>query len=117
MRKLVLGIAIGITLALTGCGQNADRSAPTITTSAQQQVALKAAQEKVAKCIPEGNLLTKDGRQKILTCVAPPEQQQALKTCVLNAAGQASLATKAGRAKLRDEDLPRCIVQTQKGNK
>jgi hypothetical protein len=115
MRKLV--IAIGLAIALGACSQSTDRSAPTVTTSAQQQVALQAAQAKVASCIPQGSLLSKEGRQKILDCVAPPAQQQALKQCVANAAAKANLATKAGRAKFRNEDLPNCVVQTQKGYK
>src|SRR6266496_5894668 len=117
MRKTLLAISIALALGLTACGQKAERHTPTVTTNAQQQVALKAAQEQVAKCIPKGSLLTKPGRQKMYDCVAPPAQQQALKACVLKAASDANLATKAGRTKLRDEDLTRCIVQTQKGNK
>jgi hypothetical protein len=121
VKRLFIAIGLTIIVAVAGCSgtsksdSDVQSRVSTAMTNPQNQAALQAAQGKVASCLPKGNLLTKDGRQKILDCVAPADQQQAFKTCVLNAAAKEHMATKEGRRLWRDQDLPNCLIKVQKG--
>jgi hypothetical protein len=119
MRTRILILAALVLLSLTACHGKSDQSdvkskVATAASNPQNQAAEQAAQAKVASCLPKGNILTKTGRQAIETCVAPADQQQALKACVLSAAAHEHLATKAGRQRFEQVDLPNCVVKVQK---
>ncbi len=124
MKRLLVIAAIFMAaiLLIAGCKSKSSDSqakakAAAAANSPQNQAALQAAQVKVAGCLAKGNLLTKTGRTAIMTCVAPPAQQQALKKCALDAAGKEHMTTKAGRKQWEQVDLPNCVVQAQKGAK
>lgn len=65
---------LGAALSLSACNSH---KTPTAQTKSDETVA----QTIVKNCMTKGSLLTKGGRDKILTCIAPPGHEAAFASC------------------------------------
>lgn len=103
MKKTALvGAAVALTLTLGACGSGKHHA------SAQDQKDIQQAQTIVSGCIQKGNLITHDGRQAILQCIAPPGHEQAFQDCAATQAAKTNFFTKQGRANY-EQALAVCV--------
>jgi hypothetical protein len=125
-RAFVVAGMMTALLATSACGghkgssssaSDAENRAKAVASSSANVAVENQVQTEVTNCVngtPTAKLLTKDGRQQVITCLkglVPADKQDAFKQCVATAAANDKVWTADGRSKFENEGVAACVTQ------
>jgi high affinity sulfate transporter 1 len=118
-RHVMTVVAALAAIAVTSCSSTSSGSAGAVAASHASALATSSAAAKVKQqataCVQKtgtGALLSSAGRTELVNCLkglVPADKLTAFKTCVISAAKNDKLYTKAGRTKFTDTSVPNCV--------
>lgn len=121
---LVAGLCVAGLLAalLSGCGKShagsVSSGASAVASDPEVQKAVKTVEKRAQGCLAMGNLVTRGGRKKFISCASGGKDAQAVERCLTTAVGDHGVLTK-GQRKLTLEDFATCVagLSTKAGRK
>lgn len=125
IRAVVVTGTMATLLALTACGghqgssgsSDAENKARAIASSSANTAAENQVRAEVTNCVngtPTAKLLTKDGRQQVITCLkglVPADKQDDFKQCLATTASDDKVWTKDGRDEFENQGVATCVTK------